>query len=324
MVDSRRPDTEQMLAMLAQAEEQGYAHAWVGDSIVAKPRHEPLMTLAFAAARTNRIGLGTAVLLPALRHPVVLANELASLDHLSRGRLVLGVGPGWGLESSKAEWAAVGQRNHERARRLEEHIEVWRALWSGAPVTRRAADYVLDGHSVGPLPWTEHGPPIWITAGNRGTFVEAAFDRFGRLGDGIIATGVEPDECGEIRARGLASLQRHGREPTDFPLALYLTVRVDDDRSRARHVYEEYVTAYYGAQGSHERGLLAIGSAADVVVALSSYLEAGVTDLIVRFAGPDQLEELERFTADVKPDLGNQAPMVITSPVIAEDLGPSR
>jgi alkanesulfonate monooxygenase SsuD/methylene tetrahydromethanopterin reductase-like flavin-dependent oxidoreductase (luciferase family) len=292
-----------MLAMLAHAEDNGYVHAWVGDSIVAKPRHEPLVTLAFAAARTTRIGLGTAVLLPALRHPVVLANELATLDHLSKGRLVLGVAPGWGLESSKAEWAAVGQRNQERARRLEEHIQVWRALWSGGPVTQRGADYVLDGHTIGPLPWTEQGPPIWITAGNRGTFVEGAFDRFGRLGDGIITIGVEPDECEEIRRRGVASLQRHGRERTDFPLALYLTVRVDDDPSRARRVYDEYVTAYYGAQGTHERGLLAIGGAGDVVEALNRYLEAGVTDLIVRFAGPDQMDELERFTAEVKPAL---------------------
>jgi alkanesulfonate monooxygenase SsuD/methylene tetrahydromethanopterin reductase-like flavin-dependent oxidoreductase (luciferase family) len=303
MVDGRRPDTEQMLAMLAHAEYSGYAHAWVGDSIVAKPRHEPLATLAFAAGRSHRIRLGTAVLLPALRHPVVLANELATLDHLSRGRLVLGVAPGWGLESSRAEWAAVGQRNQERARRLEEHIEVWRSLWSGDPVTRTASDFVLYKHTIGPLPWTEHGPPIWISAGNRGSFVEAAFDRFGRLGDGIITTGVEPDECGEIRRRGLASLQRHGRERTDFPLALYLTVRVDDDRSRAQRVYEEYVTAYYGAQGAHERGLLAIGGAGDVAGVLRRYLEAGVTDLIVRFAGADQFPQLERFTAEVKPEL---------------------
>ena len=86
---------------------------WVGDSIVAKPRLDALTTLAYVAGITSRVRLGTAVLLPALRHPVVLAHQLANADQISRGRLVVGVGVGWGLPSAEREWAACGM-DHKR------------------------------------------------------------------------------------------------------------------------------------------------------------------------------------------------------------------
>lgn len=306
MADARRPATDVTWAMLDHAEKAGYEHVWVGDSIVAKPRHEPLVTLAFAAGRTRRVRLGTAVLLPALRHPVVLADELATLDHVSQGRLILGVAPGWGPPAGTPDLDAAGQSARERGRRLEEHIEVWRELWSGRPVTRRGRGYELRGGTVGPLPWAEQGPPILVTAGNRGEYVDRAFARFARYGDGIISTNVEPDECREIRRRGEAALAQSGRELRGFPLAVYVTVRVDSDRTSAERRYQSYIDAYYGAQGSHERGMAGVGSAEDVAAVLMRFAAAGVTDLIVRFAGDDQVEQLERFTEDVRPSLEAQ------------------
>jgi alkanesulfonate monooxygenase SsuD/methylene tetrahydromethanopterin reductase-like flavin-dependent oxidoreductase (luciferase family) len=81
---------------------------WVGDSVVAKPRLEPLTTLAYLAAMTQRARLGTAVLLPALRQATVLAHALANIDQISHGRLVLGLGVGWGLPEIAREWEACG------------------------------------------------------------------------------------------------------------------------------------------------------------------------------------------------------------------------
>ena len=303
MVDARRPRTDVTMAMVEHAEAEGYDHVWVGDSIVAKPRHEPLITLAFAAGRTRWLRLGTAVLLPALRHPVVLANELATLDHLSQGRLVLGVAPGWGIPSAAAEMAAVGARVRERGRRLEEHLEVWRELWSGRPITQRGSDFELAGHTVGPLPWTEHGPEVWVTAGNRGEFLDRAFARFARHGDGIISTDVGAEECVEIRRRGQLALEAAGRQLPDFPIGVYVTVRLDPDPAAARRRYAEFMAAYYGPQAAQQRGTAAIGTAQEVVAALAPLGAAGVTDLIVRFAGDDQLEQLEAFTRVIKPHL---------------------
>ena len=125
------------------ADQAGYDAVWVGDSIVAKPRFEPLTTLAYLAGITTRVRLGTAVLLPALRHPVVLAHQIASVDCVSRGRVVLGLGVGWSLPSAEREWAACGADHKRRVRRLEEHVEIWRMLWRGEPVTHRSGDVDL-------------------------------------------------------------------------------------------------------------------------------------------------------------------------------------
>ena len=91
MQSARRPPVDECWAMARHADEHGYDAVWVGDSIVAKPRFEPLTTLAYIAGITSQVRLGTAVLLPALRHPVVLAHQIANLDQISRGRVILGL-----------------------------------------------------------------------------------------------------------------------------------------------------------------------------------------------------------------------------------------
>src|SRR6185295_4985527 len=85
------PNFRQILELAERAEGLGFDSVWVGDSVLARPRFEALTTLAAIAGRTQRVQLGTAVLLPMLRHPVVLANEVANLDHIANGRLILGV-----------------------------------------------------------------------------------------------------------------------------------------------------------------------------------------------------------------------------------------
>src|SRR6266536_3635428 len=162
MRSARRPAVEECWAMAREADQAGLDAVWVGDSVVWKPRLEPLTTLAYLAAITGRVRLGTAVLLPALRQPVVLAQLIANVDQISRGRLVLGLGVGWNLPSAELEWAACGADTTRRVRRLEEHIEIWRMLWRGEPVSLKGSGFVLSEHTVGPLPWTPEGPPILI------------------------------------------------------------------------------------------------------------------------------------------------------------------
>src|ERR671933_398266 len=146
LASARRPPVDECWAMAGHADAAGYDALWVGDSVVAKPRLEPLTTLAFLAGITERVKLGTAVLLPALRQPVVLAHQLANIDQLSRGRLVLGLGVGWSIPSAAREWAACGMNHRARARRLEEQVELWRTLWSGQPVSQSGPGYELSEH----------------------------------------------------------------------------------------------------------------------------------------------------------------------------------
>ena len=288
--------------MARHADRAGYDAVWVGDSIVAKPRLEPLTTLAYLAGITTRVRLGTAVLLPALRHPVVLAHQIANVDQISRGRVILGLGVGWSLPAAEREWAACGADHKRRVRRLEEHVELWRMLWHGEAVTHRGDDVDLTEHTIGPLPWHAAGPPVLITAGNRGEWLPAQFDRFARLGDGIITTYLHTEECREVRRRADEALARRGRALPGFPLCVYTTVRLDDDVARARRETAEFLSAYYGG-GVHQRGTMGLGPADAVIAALRGYAEAGVTDLCIRFVGEDQRAQLERFTEEVLPAL---------------------
>lgn len=302
MESARRPPVETCWTMARRADQAGYDAVWVGDSVVAKPRLDAVTTLAYLAGITARVRLGTAVLLPALRHPVVLAQQLANVDQISQGRLVLGLGVGWSLPSAEREWAACGADHKRRVRRLEEHIEIWRKLWTGEPVNHRGDDLELVDHTIGPLPWRREGPTILITAGNRGELLPAQLERFGRLGDGIITTYVHFEECATIRDRALEALARHGRPAAGFSLCVYTTVRLEDDVRTAQRVTTEFLATYYGG-GVHERGVMGLGPAAAVIDTLGRYRGAGVTDLCIRFVGNDQLAQLDRFTAEVLPAL---------------------
>jgi alkanesulfonate monooxygenase SsuD/methylene tetrahydromethanopterin reductase-like flavin-dependent oxidoreductase (luciferase family) len=302
MASARRPDVETCWTMARHADRAGYDAVWVGDSIVAKPRLEALTTLAYIAGIAPRVRLGTAVLLPALRPPVVLAHQIANLDQISRGRVILGLGVGWSLPSAAREWAACGAHHKRRVRRLEEHVEIWRMLWRGEPLTHAGSDFELTEHTIGPLPWNAAGPPVLITAANRGEFLPAQFDRFARLGDGIITTYLHAEECRLVRERADEALAKHGRALPNFPLCVYTTVRMEDDVPTAEGKTARFLRAYYGGD-VHERGTMGLGPADVVVATLRRYADAGVTDLCLRFVGDDQLAQLERFTAEVLPAL---------------------
>ncbi len=273
---------------------------WVGDSIVAKPRLEPLTTLAYVAGITRRARLGTAILLPALRQPTVLAHALATIDQLCQGRLVLGLGVGWKLPAIEREWEACGRVHKRRVKDLEEHVSVWRKLWSGQPVTYEGSGFKLTAHTIGPLPWNAAGPPVLMTAGNRGEFIPAQLERFARLGDGIITTYLTDDDCRKLRQLGDDALARHGRSLPNFPLCVYTTVRIENDVAKAETDTQKFLQEYYGG-GVNYRGLMGLGPAGKVIATLKLYEAAGVTDLCVRFAGTDQIAQLVQFIRDVAP-----------------------
>jgi alkanesulfonate monooxygenase SsuD/methylene tetrahydromethanopterin reductase-like flavin-dependent oxidoreductase (luciferase family) len=296
---ARRPALDECWTVARLCDEAGM-DVWVGDSIVAKPRVEPLTTLAYCAAITKRSRLGTAILLPALRQPTVLAHALASLDQVSGGRLVLGLGVGWALPEIVREWEACGRVHKRRVKDLEEHVTVWRKLWSGEPVSYEGSDFRLTAHTTGPLPWTQSGPPILMTAGNRGEIIPAQIDRVGRLGDGVITTYLTDDDCRALRELCGEAFARHGRARAAFPMCVYTTVRIDDDAARAETVTADFLKQYYGG-GVNFRGLMGLGAPSAVIETLKRYEAAGVTDLCIRFAGTDQLPQVERFIREVAP-----------------------
>src|SRR5687768_613196 len=129
-VMSGRPETASLLTMAERAEAAGFDSVWIGDSLTARPRHEPLTLMAAVAARTRRVRIGTAVLLPALRPPVVLAHVVGTLDRVAEGRVILGVGIAADNPPIQREFAAAGVPFEKRVGRFLEILEICRALWT--------------------------------------------------------------------------------------------------------------------------------------------------------------------------------------------------
>ena len=159
---SGRPQTGPLLAMAERAEAAGFDSVWIGDSITARPRHEPLTLMAALAARTRRVRLGTGVLLPALRNPVVLAHVVGTLDRVAEGRVILGVGFAADTPAIRKEFAATGVPFERRVGRFLETLEICRALWSRDNVSFSGKHFTLNGVSVEPKPHRAGGPPIWV------------------------------------------------------------------------------------------------------------------------------------------------------------------
>ena len=183
---SGRPETGPLLAMAERAEAAGFDSVWIGDSITAKPRHEPLTLLAAVAARTRRVRLGTGVLLPALRNPVVLAHVVATLDRVAEGRVILGVGIAADNPPIRQEFATVGVPFERRVGRVLETLEICRALWRQDGVSFRGKHFTLDNVTVEPKPHRPGGPPIWIGGSGPTALREAArFDAWFPTGPSV-------------------------------------------------------------------------------------------------------------------------------------------
>src|SRR5262245_1020061 len=147
--------------------------------------YDPVLTLTWAAAFTKRIGLGTSVLVLPMRHPLPLAKELATLQNLSEGRLILGAGVGW----MEAEFAALGVPFRQRGRRMDEGIALMRAVWSQDPVTFPARHIPAIVEEMRMLPQPVQPIPIWI-----GGSSEAALARAVRLAEGWHGSRLSPGQ----------------------------------------------------------------------------------------------------------------------------------
>jgi probable F420-dependent oxidoreductase len=290
------PDPGLFHAVAELAEEAGYDSLWAGDHV---SFHNPIVdvtvALATFAARTNRVAIGAGVLLLPLRHPSLVAKEYASLDYLSGGRLVLGVGVGG--EGGK-DFEAVGVPVEERGARTDEAMAALRALFSGPGASFRGRFFSFEGITIEPPPAQPGGPPFWV--GGRST---AAIRRAGRLGDGWMPIWVSPSGF----ARGLAAVRRHaeeaGRDPERIEAAVVLPARVEEDGARARARVAEHLSQRYSMQVEQhlvERYCLA-GTAEECADRVREYGEAGARHVIFNLcAGPGEfLEQAERLHAEV-------------------------
>src|SRR5438034_1893317 len=240
-VMSGRPETGSMLAMAERAEATGFDSVWIGDSITARPRHEPLTLLAAVAARTRRVRLGTAVLLPALRNPVVLAQIVATLDRIAEGRVILGVGIAADSPPIRREFAAAGVPWARRVGRYLETLEICRALWSRDGVSFAGKHFTLDNVTMEPKPHRPGGPPIWIGGSGPTALRDAA--RY----DAWFPTGPGVDFFAEQFPRIQAAARAAGRAPDAVTGAAYVTLALDASPAAAEQRLHGFLETYYGA-----------------------------------------------------------------------------
>ena len=225
---SGRPETGSLITMAERAEAAGFDSVWIGDSITARPRHEPLTLMAAIAARTRRVRLGTGVLLPALRNPVVLAHLIATVDRVAEGRVILGVGIAADGPAIRKEFAACGVPWDRRVGRFLETLEICRALWTRDGVTFGGQALHARGPTVEPKPHRPGGPPIWIGGSGPTAFREAA--RF----DAWFPTGPSVEFFAEHFPRIQAAARAAGRPADAVAGAAYVTLALDPEQGRGR------------------------------------------------------------------------------------------
>jgi probable F420-dependent oxidoreductase len=232
------PDSIRRAAI--QAEELGFADVWVSEHIIIpkgapyppSPNFwDPVLTLTWAAACTKRVRLGTSVLVLPMRHPLPLAKELATLQNLSEGRLILGAGVGW----MEAEFAALGVPFRERGRRMDEGIAMMKAVWGDDPISfpTRWIDAKIDTMRMQPKPCAPI--PIWI-----GGSSDAAVARALRL-DGWHGSRVTPEQ-----APAMVQRLRAARPGPDFTISLR-----SSDEGRDSGALRDRLAAYKAAGIQH-------------------------------------------------------------------------
>ena len=299
VVMSGRPETAPLLTMAEHAEASGFDSVWIGDSLTARPRHEPLTLMAAIAARTRHVKIGTGVLLPALRNPVVLAHVVGTLDQVAEGRIILGVGIAADTPAIRKEFAAAGVPWDRRVGRFLETLDICRRLWSRDHVSFAGKHFTLDDVTVEPKPHRRGGPPIWIGGSGPTALREAA--RF----DAWFPTGPSVEFFAEHFPRVQAATREAGRSADAITGAAYVTLALDPNRAVAEERLHKFLETYYAAPA---RAIMArqatyAGPIEGCVEWLQRWIAAGARHLSLRFAGGDQLAQVGEAASHLLPAL---------------------
>ena len=293
-------ETSKVIEMACYAEESGYHSVWVGDSLLAKPRLEPLSTLAAIAAKTSKAKLGTAVYLPSLRHPIVISHALATLDRIDAGRTIWGVGIGGGRytrETFEREFGSVGVTFESRVKRMEEIIEIVRALQTQDVVDYQGKYYKLERVSMPLKPAQKPYVPTWIAC----SVVESGLRRVARLADGWIVNVVNPEELRRSHEKVMEFAREYGRDGARIHPCNYLYLNIGSDREKGYNEAKSFLTKYYNTVFTPEvlERWGTFGSGADIVKRLEAVSAAGAKSVIVHLASLDPFGKLKAFTKDV-------------------------
>jgi probable F420-dependent oxidoreductase len=288
---------EEQFAIVRRVDALGFDSIWTGDHVsFHHPLYESLTLLASYIGITSRVKLGVGVYLLALRHPTVAAKITSTLDALSGGRLIFGVGVGG--ENPK-EFEACGIPHQERGARVTEGIDVVRTLWRDSLASFKGRFTQFEGVSIDPKPVQTPAPPIWV--GGRS---DAALARAGRQGDGWISYVVQPERYKQSLAKIEAAASAAGRSLDGFAKGHLTFITLGKDYESAERVWVDRLSKRYAQDfGPLAKKYGIIGTPDQCAEQLQRYIEAGcsyfVLDAICDAA--DEARQIETFAAEILP-----------------------
>jgi probable F420-dependent oxidoreductase len=292
------PTIDELVALVELVDRCGYDSLWAGDHISFPVSIlDPLLQLAQAAVVSRRLTLGTSVLLLPLRHPTPVAKQVTTLDHLTEGRLILGVGVGGEFP---AEYAACGVPHNERGARLAEGVQVLKKFFSGEPVSHHGRFYgPFEDVPMRPPPRQAGGPPVWF-AGRK----ESALRRIGRLGDGYLAYVITPDMYRAALRTIATAGEEVGRTPELFGTGHLLFTRLDNAYETALDRATETLSVRYAMDFRKAAArYCALGTPEQVVERIREFYAAGVRHVVLDLLGPyeQKRQQIEWFARDALP-----------------------
>lgn len=287
-------------AFAREVEALGFDSLFITDHLLAAKRFysvsflEPLSALAVAAGATERVRLGTSILIMPLRNPVILAKELATMQFLSEGRMILGAGVGW----NDAEYDAVGVRKTERGRRTDEMLDIMIPLLQGETVTYHGRYYAVDDVFIEPI--SAQRPEIWIGGGSQladpkspdlPRFVDAVKARTLRVDGWIPRPTCPPDDIARDWAELQASYRAAGRDPAECIVAhenfLHLVLTNDPVKAREEQ-HRAFLKVMSSERGEHYlESVYLFGTPDEVVASLQARIDAGVEYFMLHTMTPD-------------------------------------
>jgi probable F420-dependent oxidoreductase len=292
------PRIDELCALVELIDRSGYDSLWVGDHIsFPLPIFDPLLQLAQAAVVSRRLQFGTSVFLLPLRYPTPVAKQVSTLDHLTEGRFIFGVGVGGEFPK---EYEACGVPIAERGARLSEGIDVLRKLWRGSSVSHAGQFFRFDEITMQPPPHQSGGPPIWC--GGRS---EAALRRVGRLTDGWMSYVVTPEMYAQGLVKIAAAAAKAGRRfERGFGTAHLLFARIDETYEKALDVATITLSRRYAMDfRKPAQRYCALGPPAAIAEAIQRFHAAGVRHVILDLLGPyeERDRQIKLFAAEGLP-----------------------
>ncbi len=283
-------------AFAKDAESLGFDSVWVSENTFsAVPKTDPFVALGAFAAVTTKPMLGTAVVRLPLRSPIAMAKACASVDQMSNGRLIFGVGVGGEYPS---EFDATGVAMRERGARTDECLQAFHQLWTNEHATHQGKFYRFEDVNQEPKPVQTNGPPIWV--GGRG---DVALRRTLKHGHGFFPYLFSPSRYQRTWARMEELAAEMGRDASTITRALSLFLCVGETEQEAFNKMQQTIGVDYHLNEAQLRSLNVFGTAEQVIEKLEAYVQVGVEHMTFGFGCPltEVQHQLELLGTKVLP-----------------------